>query len=346
MKYYLSIVAIFKNEKDILGEWLNHHHQQGVEHFYLIDNGSTDDYQSQLAPYRHLIDLVIDPKRYQQPDHYNNHFLRQIQGQSEWVMVIDLDEFVFSQPPFKGITNYLRSLDESIGQIYLPWKEFGSNGYLQPPAGCVSSLIRRKLYRDQAHLETHTKTIFRTRYVTRMWIHHSFIQTHLAKEITSDGRPKVNPTPYMAPISESILKRSALHCHHYYARSFEWYRQVKMTRGSASAPSDEKDLSLERFNQWNLETNQIIDGRNRRFPPCPPSLRAYYGCGLHYRDVTSIVKRLLYDSKQQRVIVKAGLNFNHLFGDPVPFVEKYLVICSNYVLTVYPEHRWGRCPPP
>lgn len=264
-RFYLSIVAIFKNEKDILVEWLEHHHRQGVEHFYLIDNGSTDDYQTAIAPYRHLIDLVVDPQRYQQPEHYNRHFLKKSKNESEWIMIIDLDEFVYANEHlrFKSITDYLRSLDDTIGQIYIPWKEYGSNGHLQPPppsGGCRANFIRRKLYRLET--QTHTKTITRTRYLTRMWIHHSFIQNDRAKEITSDGRPRQTGTsapvlPYMAPISETILKRSALHCNHYYSRSFEWFRQVKMTRGSASSEGNVKDIN--RFNQWNLGSNQVVD---------------------------------------------------------------------------------------
>ena len=40
--YYLSVLAIFKNETMNLKMWIDHYLWQGVEHFYLIDNGSTD----------------------------------------------------------------------------------------------------------------------------------------------------------------------------------------------------------------------------------------------------------------------------------------------------------------
>ena len=40
--HYLSVVAIMKNEKPYLKEWLEYHLMQGVEHFYLCDNDSTD----------------------------------------------------------------------------------------------------------------------------------------------------------------------------------------------------------------------------------------------------------------------------------------------------------------
>lgn len=274
-------MAIFKNEADIMAEWLGHHINQGVDHFYLIDNGSTDTtaYQQAMAPYREVIDLVVDSQRYQQPEHYNKYFLKKVKSETEWVMVIDLDEFVYANanrtanfspktPQFQTITDYLVSAEvpTNIGQIYLPWKEYGSNGHLQIPSGLLKeNFIRRKLYKSPTI--THTKTIVRSRDLLRMWIHHSFLKNDFPLEITSDGRPRPKDTlPYMAPISEEILAQSALHCNHYYARSFEWYRQVKMKRGSASAQSDERDLSLDRFNQWNHATNQVIDRGNYSSP--------------------------------------------------------------------------------
>ena len=50
-KYFLSVAAIMKNEKPYLKEWLEYHLLQGVEHFYLCDNGSTDGTDAYLEPY-------------------------------------------------------------------------------------------------------------------------------------------------------------------------------------------------------------------------------------------------------------------------------------------------------
>ena len=35
-----------------LCEWVRHHHEQGVSHFYLIDNNSSDDWQQTLRGLR------------------------------------------------------------------------------------------------------------------------------------------------------------------------------------------------------------------------------------------------------------------------------------------------------
>ena len=47
-EYLLSICAIFKNEGHYLKEWIEFHKLQGVEHFFLYNNNSTDDYEQVL----------------------------------------------------------------------------------------------------------------------------------------------------------------------------------------------------------------------------------------------------------------------------------------------------------
>ena len=51
MLYTLSVLAMFKNESMIIQEWIKHYIEEGVEHFYLIDNGSTDDYYEKIKMY-------------------------------------------------------------------------------------------------------------------------------------------------------------------------------------------------------------------------------------------------------------------------------------------------------
>ena len=55
--YKLSIISMFKNESSIIKQWIEHYLEEGVEHFYLIDNGSTDDYNTQIKDYMNYITL-------------------------------------------------------------------------------------------------------------------------------------------------------------------------------------------------------------------------------------------------------------------------------------------------
>ena len=67
-KYYLCALAMFKDEGQVLPEWLEHHVAHGVEHFYLVDDVSTDTSKEILAPYiaKGLVTLFEPPYAGQQ----------------------------------------------------------------------------------------------------------------------------------------------------------------------------------------------------------------------------------------------------------------------------------------
>ena len=48
---YLAICAIAKDEGPYLKEWIEWHLKNGVEKFYIYDNGSKDDTTTVLKPY-------------------------------------------------------------------------------------------------------------------------------------------------------------------------------------------------------------------------------------------------------------------------------------------------------
>ena len=51
MKYYLSVASIFRNETMGIVEWLNHYRFHGVDHVYLVNDFSEDDYETVLKPF-------------------------------------------------------------------------------------------------------------------------------------------------------------------------------------------------------------------------------------------------------------------------------------------------------
>jgi hypothetical protein len=80
--YTLSVGAMFKNEEHAIVEWIEHYLYHGVQHFYLINDGSTDTSVMKLQPYidKGLVTLFnVDCKYYlgRQMDLYNTHILPQ-----------------------------------------------------------------------------------------------------------------------------------------------------------------------------------------------------------------------------------------------------------------------------
>ncbi|MEO0236652.1 MAG: glycosyltransferase family 92 protein [candidate division WOR-3 bacterium] len=348
MAYFLSVLAIFKNESCICQEWVEHYLSEGVEHFYLIDNGSTDNYQKILKPYIQdkIVDLKIDPRPHMQIDHYNS-YLDQIKKESQWIMVVDFDEFIYSRLNFKTIADYLKILPDTISQVYVQWKIFGSNLHINHPESVIDAFTMRTKY---DHVKTNcmynkdkilTKTIVRTKNLIKFNIHCSLVDKNTS-EITSDGKPITYTPPnnnaVFQNIDEEILQQSALHCNHYPIQSFNWFKKIKMTRGSASSIRNDKVRTLDYFNSFNSHANQIpdLELRTKRY-----NFKVYYGNDF-YLDVTRHVIKHFYAVDNKQLNISPEIQFNQYFGDPTPGVPKYLIIRQNGQLKVYPEHDHGK----
>lgn len=129
-KYFLCVVAIFRNESHALGEWLEFHLKSGVEHFYLYDNQSEDNYMEKLAPYieRGKVTLL------QWPSNFGNggqvlaltHAIGIFESQTTWLAHIDIDEFIFPKQN-KNLKEVLKKLNE-YDCVLLPWRCFGPSG--------------------------------------------------------------------------------------------------------------------------------------------------------------------------------------------------------------------------
>lgn len=347
-KYFLTIIAIFKNESTILAEWLEHYLLEGVDHFYLIDNDSNDQYTSQVDPYLkdQSVEIVKDPRPHLQVEHYNNYFLAKAKAEAEWVMVVDFDEFIYSRGSFATVADYLRSLAPTVAQVYVPWKLFGSAGLLDQPKNCLESFTKRTLYNhkktngmiDNDHMLT--KTLVRTKYLEKITIHYSIVaKTAGVTEITSDGKLVNEPPSPSKLIDENILQHSALHCNHYPLQSYKWFQQIKMTRGSASSVRNDTVRTVEYFNSFESHSCQINDlelanKRNR--------IKIYYGCD-DYLDVTRICLKNFGGAPRppSPLVIDNSIVLNHYFGDPQPGKEKYLVVRQGAKLTIYPETNHG-----
>ena len=151
---------------------MEHYLQEGVEHFYLIDNGSKDNYYHILEKHQKYVTLFKDDKKYSLIEHYNNYILPN-KDESEWLIIVDLDEFIYSRNEFKTITQYLRTVDELIGGISINWKMFGSNGQIKQPKSVKQHFNSRICsYMENIGWQ---KQILRTSKLIQIDIHNSVI---------------------------------------------------------------------------------------------------------------------------------------------------------------------------
>jgi hypothetical protein len=141
----LVVLAMFKNEAMIIKDWIEHYLKEGVEHFYLIDNGSTDDYWEKIKLYENIT-LIKDPTRLPigtQNMLYNKIFLDKIKKEAEWLVVCDIDEYIYARNGYTKIYDVLITLPETIDKIWIPWKIFGSNGHVKHPDNVINSYTKK-----------------------------------------------------------------------------------------------------------------------------------------------------------------------------------------------------------
>jgi len=125
-KYNVSICAIFKDEADYLKEWIEYHRIIGVNHFYLYNNNSTDDFKNILQPYviNGIVTLIDWPIQQGQMQAYQ-HWAENFKNESKWVGFIDIDEFVVPNKD-NTIYDFLEKF-ENRPVVIIYWRYFGSS---------------------------------------------------------------------------------------------------------------------------------------------------------------------------------------------------------------------------
>lgn len=238
-RYYLAVGAIFKDEARFLEEWLTFHQGVGVEHFYLYDNLSSDDFRAVLAPWieRGTVTLVPWPHKPGQVSAYNDCLAR-CRAEARWLALIDIDEFLFS-PRARDLRPLLRAYEGQPG-IFVYWHMFGASGHEARPPGPVIESYRR---REAKARRATGKSILNPRLIAEADIHVS--KPKVGSLLDENGRP---PTLRDAAATPSW---EVFRINHYWSKSIEDLR-AKVARGFAFTDRERQlEHQLERERRYN-----------------------------------------------------------------------------------------------
>jgi FkbM family methyltransferase len=227
----LCFMAIFKNETMNLRMWLEHYLWQGVEHFYLIDNGSTDNPFDILQEYidKGIVSYYYRAEKYQQVQHYRYVFdTENLKEKTELLCICDLDEFFFGTE--QKLVDAICEFDE-YNVIYTNSFFYGSDNLIDHPKDIRTAILHR-----EEDIENGTKYIFKPSAIndsSEIWIHwlvnSGTIQKKHMNEITQNNKIRLN---------------------HYRIQSFEYFKNVKMTRGDVSVQTNESIRDLTYFENY------------------------------------------------------------------------------------------------
>ncbi len=241
-KYKFAVLAIMKNEAMNIDEWLSHYISQGADQIYLIDNGSTDETLEKVKKWtaKGKVDIIVLNERGKQKKHYWTAFNRfKIRQNCEWLLIADLDEFLFSKD---GVI-----LSDALGDyrdydvIYVNWSIFGSSGFKQHPDS-----LRLNLCLRQPELGPHS---------CRKWIARTS-----ALEIKE--QLKIHHISGVCS-SRTISENARFQMNHYVTQSMEFFAKVKMARGDVFSPQNDAVRDMAYFHRYDdpctVEDRQLAD---------------------------------------------------------------------------------------
>ena len=134
-KHELSLCVCIKNEAKYVEEFVNHYIQQGVDHFYIVNNGSTDNIEEVIENIEHKnsITLITDNRDFKlltNDDSALGHkrmldenIYERIVQETKWAIIVDSDEFMHGKNGYT-IKSFLHTLDDDVGCVYVLWNIF------------------------------------------------------------------------------------------------------------------------------------------------------------------------------------------------------------------------------
>ena len=152
-KYFLCMVAIFKNEEDYLEEWLRFHIKQGFDHFYLYDNNNivpNKQTKKILLKFKNKIthikwnNVESDELRTVQRKAYQN-CVKNYKNQFQWLMIADIDEFVYCTDNKLSLKQVIKKYsNKNTPSIRVPRYNYGDGFHKKKQKNVIKSYLYRE----------------------------------------------------------------------------------------------------------------------------------------------------------------------------------------------------------
>jgi hypothetical protein len=223
---------MFRNETMGIVEWLNHYRFHGVDHVYLVNDFSEDDYITVLKPFIDdgfvtLFENDISERYTGRQIDISNKFFIPIVNESQWVAQIDCDEYLYS-PKSIDLKKILYKY-ESYAGVIANWVWFGSNGHINQPESIVHGFTKRCPYDHALEIMNprgfkETSVLGAPKIIVNSNFNVSSFDVHGAR---LNGKT-INVSHIAMPNDPELL------INHYQVQSREYWAKVKMNRGDCN----------------------------------------------------------------------------------------------------------------
>jgi hypothetical protein len=260
--YNLSVCAIFRDDAPFLKEWIEFHKLQGVEHFYLYNNNSIDDYLLVLQPYIDSKEVTLKQWLYsyetdQTKDWYSiqtrayTDCIRRHGKSSDWIAFIDTDEFLFC-PNGQMLPQFLNDYKE-FGGVSANWHLFGTSDVETiPPNFLMIELLTQCSALDHPW-NRQIKSIVQPKYVKDCLTPHVFKYKTGYFAVCPDRKELIK-----FPFSSSCNCHDLIRINHYWTRTKKHFYERKIPLAKLMNKNKTLQSLLLRAQEYNEFTDTTI----------------------------------------------------------------------------------------
>ena len=256
---YISICTIFKNESHNLQEWIEFHKLIGIDHIYLYNNDSSDNYKEIIQPYidNGFVTLTEWPYKHAQMAAYEDCYTKN-RDNTFWLAFIDMDEFICPKYEY-DIKDWIRKY-EGYPSVAMYWQMFGTAGIMKAD---YSKLVIERFTTSWDRQDGTGKYILCTamQFTPSIHCHHTYIRYKLYG--INVVLPMINEKEEFVffPMLYKYPKKSTIQLNHYFSKSYEEFKN-KVNKGSAAQESDNAIRMNKEFftnhEKWNTCDNKVI----------------------------------------------------------------------------------------
>lgn len=239
-KFDLGVLTYFKNEGHVIHEWIHHYRKWGVQHIWLIDNGSSDNYDVQHFIDEGFITVWKEPTLGQFQSY--KKYIKIIKKKVHWLGVFDMDEFLYSKE-YPTITDAIHSIQSlyKVKTTPLHMIEIQMRIFLPSTFKSPASVVQSNTVVKQMDSAKHPKCLYNMNYIQNVTIH-------------GDGLHIPSQNRYFVDGNQSIL------CiNHYRYGSFEYIYGIKEGRGGGVHREKYKHHMILDSTDSDIDTSYTID---------------------------------------------------------------------------------------
>jgi len=250
--YELVMAAMFKDEAAYLKEWILYHKMVGVEHFWLYNNNSADNWEEVLTPFidEGLVDVIpwnstafasqkpqafpFDLQLYMMQD-----ALKKAKQETKWIAILDIDEFLMPRKE-ATVTQCLNNHFSEASAVFVNWLNFGTGDvHISSGDPILCHLTRSSMRSYQKN--GNGKSIWRAQEVLEdqaRWIHWAPLRPG-ATYVNGDSNPIILEGE--GANWDWQMHDKHIRIHHYFLRDENFFanRRLKLAQNGQGAYSQE-----------------------------------------------------------------------------------------------------------